>query len=173
MKDQSQLNQYFSTDWKARIEDRQFSGPALIDKVSDSEWVLDVGCGFNYFKGKIKNLVGIDPANDSADEKISLEDFSSEILFDVAFCLGSINFGDESDIRADLIKLMQHLKPKARIYWRCNPGLHDHGNDSFNVIDVFPWTIELQVKFAEEFGFRLSEVRWESGNRIYAVWTRR
>ena len=29
--------------------------------------VVDIGCGFNEFKGKITNLIGIDPYNDKAD----------------------------------------------------------------------------------------------------------
>ena len=172
MKNQTQLNQYFSTDWRARIENRSMSGPSLIHKVSDEEWVLDVGCGFNYFKGKIKNLIGIDPANDAADVKVSVEDFTSERLFDVAFCLGSVNFGNEDDIRNDLTELMTHLNQQSRIYWRCNPGVHDHGNESFNPITVFPWTIEYQQKFAEEFGFQIKEIVWENNNRIYAEWVR-
>ena len=172
MKNQILLNQYFSTDWHARIENRPMTGPTLISKVKDYEWVLDVGCGFNYFEGKIDNLIGIDPANDAAHFKESIEEFISLVQFDVAFCLGSINFGDENDIRNDLTCLMNHLKPKARIYWRCNPGVHDHGNASFDPITVFPWTMELQQKFAEEFGFTINEICWESGNRIYAEWVR-
>ena len=148
------------------------TGPTLVDKIQEDEWVLDVGCGFNYFKGKIKNILGIDPANDAADKKVSIEEFDPIIQFDVAFCLGSINFGDENDIRNDLACLMRHLRPTSRIYWRCNPGVHDHGNLSFDPITVFPWTMELQQKFAGEFGFTIKEICWENGNRIYAEWVR-
>jgi len=172
MKDQKQLNNYFSTDWHARIEDRSMSGPTLVQKVLPDEWVLDVGCGFNYFKGKIPNFVGLDPAIDAACIKVSIEEFEYDIKFDVAFCLGSVNFGTEDDIRSDLTCLMRHLKPTSRIYWRCNPGVHDHASHSFDVISVFPWTIELQQKFAAEFGYTIKEIMWENDNRIYAEWIR-
>ena len=172
MKNQKLLNRYFSTDWHARIEDRTMTGPTLVDKVLPHEWVLDVGCGFNYFKDKMLNIVGIDPANDEAHFKVSLEEFEPLVLFDVALCLGSINFGDEHDIRNDLKCLMRHLRHKARIYWRCNPGVHDHAKESFNEVTVFPWTIELQHQFAKEFGFTINEITWENGNRIYAEWVR-
>ena len=172
MKNQIQLNKYFSTDWRGRISERAMSGPGLVGKVGPDEWVLDVGCGFNFFKGQIKNFVGIDPANDAACVKVSIEQFQSPIIFDVAFCLGSVNFGSEDDIRNDIACVVSHLRQKARIYWRCNPGLHDHAKSSFEEIAVFPWTIELQHQFAAEFGFTIKEIAWEPGNRIYAEWVR-
>ena len=55
---QNKLNTYFSTKWKSNLNQYQYSGWNLIDKVKDDEWVLDVGCGPNPFKGKIKNLIG-------------------------------------------------------------------------------------------------------------------
>ena len=92
--------------------------------------------------------------------------------FDVAFCLGSINFGDENNILNQIRCVIQLLKPKARIYWRCNPGLKDHGNQECESIDFFPWSIDKHVKYSEQFGFRLLECRWDTNNRIYAEWHR-
>ena len=46
----------------------------------------------------IKNIVGIDPANDAADHKEQIEFFDTEQRFDIAFCLGSLNFGDFTTI---------------------------------------------------------------------------
>jgi excinuclease ABC subunit A len=39
----------------------------IVDKIKPHETVIDVGCGYNLFKDKIPNLLGIDPANDAAD----------------------------------------------------------------------------------------------------------
>jgi len=91
MIDQEYLNNYFGTTWRNTclpIESFECSGLSLANKVSDRDHVLDVGCGLNPFKGLIKNLVGIDPAFEEADYKISLEDFvsSSNEKFDVIFC---------------------------------------------------------------------------------------
>ena len=172
VKDQQKLDAYFSTVWNGRIEDRSLSGVSLINEVKDHERVLDVGCGFNFFKGKIKHLVGIDPANSAADVMTTIENFKSPELFDVAFCLGSVNFGEAEDVRRDLDCVIRNLKPNSRIYWRCNPGVHDHGNHEFDEIQVFPWTIELQYQFAKEFGYSIKKICWESGNRIYSEWFR-
>jgi len=127
---QQELNKYFSEEWTNDFDNYNLSGWDLMHKVKKNDWVLDVGCGHNPFKGSIKNLVGIDPANKKADIITTLEDFKYDELFDVAFCLGSLNFGNKRKIRKQIEKLLTHMKPKCRIHWRCNPGRHDHGKPS-------------------------------------------
>jgi hypothetical protein len=58
---QKELNEYFTTKWKSNLDQYLYSGWDLINNVVDDEWVLDVGCGTHPFKGKIRNLIGIDP----------------------------------------------------------------------------------------------------------------
>jgi hypothetical protein len=71
----------------------KYSGLKLIEEVNalNPRSVLDIGCGYNEFKGKIRNLTGIDPYNDRADYKISIMDFRSNEKFDVILCLGSVS----------------------------------------------------------------------------------
>lgn len=169
---QQDLNNYFSTVWQSNLKQYKYSGWALVDKIQPNELVLDVGCGFNEFKSRIPNLIGIDPANDRADFKLPIEYFRNDIKFDVAFCLGSINFGSEINIVNQIAHVVSCLKPKARIYWRCNPGLADHSNDECKLIDFYPWTIAKQAELAEQFGFRLTTCKWDTANRIYAEWSK-
>ena len=168
---QEELDKYFSTVWKSDIDRYQYSGWALVDKIQSDELVLDVGCGFNEFKSRIPNLVGIDPANDRADYQVSIEKFNTVDRFDVALCLGSINFGDKLTIMNQIACVINCLRPTARIYWRCNPGIADHGNDECKDIDFYPWSIEEHVKLSELFGFKLMICCWDN-NRIYAEWSR-
>ena len=172
---QNKLNNYFANNWKSNLDQYQYSGWVLADKIHINELVLDVGCGYNEFKSRIPNLIGIDPANDLADIKSSIEDFSSDNInwnkFDVAFCLGSINFGDKLNIVNQIACVVNCLKPTARIYWRCNPGVADHGNEECKSIEFYPWTMEEHVKLSELFGFKLVTSCWD-GNRIYAEWSR-
>ena len=169
---QIELNEYFSTSWRGDINQYKYSGWALIDKVAPHESVIDVGCGFNLFKDKIPNLIGVDPANDAADFKVSIEEFSTDKKFDVAFCLGSVNFGKESNIINQLKCVTDLLTPTARIYWRSNPGLTDHWSQNFNKFEIYPWTLEKHLELSSMFGFECPVVLWDSRDRIYAEWTR-
>lgn len=169
---QEQLNEYFSTKWKSNLEQYLYSGWNLVNNIADDEWVLDVGCGPNPFKGKIQNLIGIDPAFDEADYKLTIDEFKSNQKFDVAFCLGSINFGPEDKIISEINSVVNLLQPESRIYWRCNPGKKDHGNQECELIDFFPWSFDLHRKFASHFKFECVDLRWDSNHRIYAEWLR-
>ena len=167
------LNNYFATIWKSNIDQYKYSGWALVNKIQPGESVIDIGCGYNEFRDRIPNLIGIDPANDQADYRLSVEGFHSDTQFDVAFCLGSINFGNEETILNQINHMIRLLKPTARIYWRCNPGYADHGNEECKNINFYPWTIEKHAELAEQFGFKLAVVCWDSDDRIYAEWIRK
>ena len=169
---QSDLNKYFSTVWRSNLDQYQYSGWELVNKIRSDETVLDVGYGINEFKSLIPNLIGIDPANENADVKLSIEDFRKDIKFDVAFCLGSINFGSEENILNQIKCVIECLKPKSRIYWRCNPGHHDHRNKECKDINFFPWTMDKHHELSKLFEFEIKELCWDSNNRIYAEWIR-
>jgi hypothetical protein len=169
---QEQLNDYFATKWTSNLDQYLYSGWNLIDKISNDEWVLDVGCGPNPFKGKIKNLIGIDPAFDEADYKVTIDKFKTDQKFDVAFCLGSINFGSGDKIISEINSVVKLLNPNSRIYWRCNPGRTDHGNKECEEIDFFPWSYDLHLKFSEHFKFTCVDLKYDNNHRIYAEWVR-
>ena len=169
---QLELNNYFSTYWRGHLNTYLYSGLNLAKQIKDDEWVLDVGCGINSFKPLIANLVGIDPAFGQADYQTTIEDFETELRFDVALCLGSINFGDENTIRNQIQCIVNLLKPTARIYWRVNPGLHDHGNKECHAIDFFPWSKKLLKDYARDYGFRAQNIKDDLNNRIYCEWLR-
>jgi hypothetical protein len=168
---QQDLNNYFSTTWKSNLDQFEYSGWALVDKIRSDELVLDVGCGFNEFKTRIFNLTGLDPANDRADVKLPIEEYSPPHKFDVALCLGSINFGDKLTIMKQIACVVNCLNPAARIYWRCNPGYADHGNEECKNIEFYPWSIDDHLKLSELFGFKLMACCWDN-DRIYAEWSR-
>ena len=61
------MESYFSGKWSdSSFDSYKWSGYRLVEEVNSHKprSVLDVGCGFNRFKGKINNLLGIDPYND-------------------------------------------------------------------------------------------------------------
>jgi hypothetical protein len=110
------LNNYFSTHWRGHLNTYLYSGLSLSKKIQPNEWVLDVGCGINSFKPMIANLVGIDPAFGQADYQTTIEDFVTEQTFDVAFCLGSINFGNETNTECRSIEFFPWSKKLLNDY---------------------------------------------------------
>lgn len=178
---QDQLNNYFSGPWRERmrgLDEFEYTGYSLIEKVQPGERVIDVGCGMNLFKGRIPNLIGIDPAFPEADVQQSLEEYANSPVvtrFNVAFCLGSINFGTQADIEHQIglvVNRLLHTKG-SRIYWRSNPRQYDHGNDQQHELEFYNWSFEEHHRLAELFGFTVTDIQWDTRNRIYAEWTQK
>lgn len=174
MEQKNILNNYFEYKWKPNYNNRNITGYSLLDKINHNQSILDIGCGFNLFKKYFpKNLYGIDPANDAADERVDIENFNSVgNQWDVVLCLGSLNFGDESIVKPQVKKAISLCKKSGSIYWRQNPGQNDHKWEGVEDIIFFPWSIELNYEWAEEFNCTVLECCMD-GKRIYAEWRKK
>ena len=166
------MKSYFSGKWSdMSLDSYEWSGYRLVDEVNSQKprSVLDVGCGFNRFKGKINNLMGIDPYNDYADIKVSLEDYKAGPV-DIVLCLGSINFGDESVID-NQIEILHELWYK-KAYFRVNPGLkhtwHDKGD--WDGIVWYDWSRSKIDSIVDKYKYTLDRFEEEltiQGHRRY------
>ena len=165
------LNTYFSKIWQPDMKKWKYSGLKLVDEVNalKPRSVLDVGCGYNEFKGKIKNLTGIDPYNDSADHKISIMDFQPNQRFDVIMCLGSINFGSRDKIAAEIAKTVLLLEDGGTIFFRVNPGLN-HDRPESRWIEFFAWNVPFIIELAERFTLKVLDIRDDANQRKYFVY---
>jgi SAM-dependent methyltransferase len=169
----SELGSYFENIWAPNTDQYKYSGWALLDKIKEDESILDVGCGYNLFKPHFGDrLIGIDPYNDAADFRVSIEEFESAVLFDAVFCLGSINFGDEETILQQIEKVVSLVKPGGRIYWRQNPGRQDHNNEECKKINFFNWTFDRNLSYSRSYKCDVQLIAWDSGRRIYSEWTK-
>ena len=63
--DDKVLDNYFRHHWHGEMKKYKYSGLALIDEINSLKprKVLDIGCGYHEFKGKIDNIVGIQRGN--------------------------------------------------------------------------------------------------------------
>jgi hypothetical protein len=176
MHDQEYLNDYFRNHWNPSLDAYIYSAyNTIAKKIQPHEWLLDVGCGYNPFKGLVKNVVGIDPAMDAADFQVTIEDFYATKKFDVATCLGSLNFGDDAIISRQINKMVECLKYKSRVYWRLNPGRKDHATEKCQGISFYPWSHRRLQNFAELHNFRQTNEQTETNGRVlrlYAEWHR-
>jgi hypothetical protein len=176
MHDQEYLNDYFRHHWQPSIDAYNYSAYDVIaKKILPHEWLLDVGCGANPFKGLVKNAVGIDPARDEADFRVTIEEFAASKRFDVAVCLGSLNFGNDAVISRQIQHVVNCLKPTARIYWRLNPGRRDHASEKCQGIAFYPWSHRRLQDFASLHNFHQYNEQTETNGkvvRLYAEWHR-
>ena len=157
------MDSYFNGKWSdSSFDSYKWSGYRLIEEINSQnpESVLDVGCGFNRLQGKIKNLIGIDPYNDYADMKISLEEYQGDPV-DVVLCLGSINFGDEDTIDSQMEVLDSIWKKRA--YFRVNPGLEHTWNDKkdWKGIVWYQWNAHKIYKICDKYNYTLGRLEEE------------
>jgi SAM-dependent methyltransferase len=169
--DDACLHKYFSKYWQNDMKKWKYSGVALIDEVNSLKprAVLDVGCGYNEFKGKIDNLVGIDPYNDRADLQVSTLDYKADQKFDVILCLGSVNFGSREKIIAEVGRCVYLLAEGGTMFFRVNPGVQ-HDRPEADWIEFFGWNVPFIIELAEIFNLKVLDIRDDTNQRKYFVY---
>ena len=170
--DDKVLAHYFAKVWHGEIARFKYSGPALIGEINQLKprAVLDIGCGYHEFKGKIDNLIGIDPYNNKADIMVKLLDYHPDEKYDAVMALGSIIFGSTDKIFAELEHAVNLCNPGAVLFFRANPGL-PHEPDESNWISFYPWDANFIVNCADQLNVDILDLRTDSHkNRLYFVW---
>ena len=167
------LEKYFSKVWQSDTKKYKHSGLALVDEINNLKprSVLDVGCGYNEFKGKIDNLIGIDPYNSHADIKVGILDYYPSETFDVVMCLGSINFGSTDKILKELEHIVELTAPAGKIYFRVNPGLK-HVPTEPSWISFYEWTPTFIINCADFLKVDVLDLRNDYKERMYFVWSK-
>ena len=164
------MNRFFGEIWKPQTEIYNYTGWNLVDEINKltPNKVLDVGCGYNQFKGRIKNLIGIDPYNNCADYQVDIFEFVDELhSYDIIIALGSINFNSFEDINSRMKKCVELLAPKGKMFFRVNPGIpHQKGP----WVDIFPWSFETVQQFAKTYNLKLETFKKDSNSRLYFVY---
>lgn len=153
--------------WQPRTDVFQYTGWNIVERINKAnpKAVLDVGCGFNQFKARIPNLIGIDAFNNSADFMVDILDYNvPNESYDHVIVFGSINFGDFNDINDRFKKVIDLTMPGGTIYVRANPG-EVHKNGTW--IDIYPWDFETAFKIANLHNCKLESFKKDNGNRLY------
>ena len=172
--DDAVLGRYFSEVWQPEMKKFKYSGLILIDEVNSLKPrnVLDIGCGYNEFKGKINNLVGLDPYNNRADIQCKIADYRTTEKYDVVLALGSINFGSTDKIFAELERAVELTASGGKLFFRVNPGVQ-HTPPESRWISFYPWNSNFIINCADYFGIDVLDIRNDSNNRMYFVWSKR
>ena len=157
---------FFGEIWKPRTRDYDYTAWTLVGEINkqDPQAVLDVGCGYHPFKGRIKNLIGIDPYNNCADYEVDILDYRVTHKYDHILALGSINFNSRDEIEARFAHCVDLLAPGGKFYLRANPGI-THKTGPY--VEIFPWTFEIVNEFAEKYNLKLLEFKRDGNERLY------
>jgi len=161
------INRFFGEIWKPRTGDYDYTGWELADEINrqNPRSVLDVGCGYHPFKGRIDNLIGIDPYNNCSDYMVDILDYVGS--HDIIIALGSINFNDRDEIENRFKRCVDILDTGGKFYLRANPGI-SHKTGSY--VEIFPWTFEIVKEFAEKYNLKLLEFKKDANERLYFVY---
>lgn len=173
MIDDAVLGNYFAKVWHPETKKYKYSGLAIIDEVNalKPRKVVDLGCGYNEFKGKIDNLIGVDPYNSKADVKEYIHTFRSKDKFDVAIILGSINFGSSDKIIRELRAAVDLVVDGGVLYFRVNPG-QQHERAESKWINFYDWDPVFISNVAEYLNCDVLTIRKDL-NRFYFVLKKR
>ena len=165
------LDRYFSKYWENDIKKWKYSGLALVDEVNSlrPRAVLDVGCGYNEFKGKIDNLIGIDPYNDKADIQVSTLEYRTTQKFDVMLCLGSVNCGSRDKRISEVGRCVDLLEDGGTMFFRVNPGVQ-HNKPEAKWIEFFAWNVPFIIELSEIFNLKVLDIRDDSNQRKYFIY---
>ena len=163
---------FFSEIWKPRTGDYEHTGWELAEEVNKlkPKNVLDVGCGYHPFKGRIQNLIGIDPYNNCADYEVDILDYKVKPgSHDVIIALGSINFNSRDEIEARFKHCVDLLAKGGKFFLRANPGI-THKTGPY--VEIFNWTFEVVNEFAETYNLNLETFKKDKNDRLYFVYTK-
>jgi hypothetical protein len=163
---------FFSEIWKPRTGDYEHTGWELAEEINklNPKNVLDVGCGYHPFKGRIQNLIGIDPYNNCADYEVDILDYKVKPgSHDVIIALGSINFNSRDEIEARFAHCVNLLEVGGKFFLRANPGV-THKTGPY--VEIFNWTFEIVNEFAEKYNLKLETFKKDANERLYFVYTK-
>lgn len=158
---------FFGEIWKPRTDEYSHTGWQLADEINklNPSSVLDVGCGYHPFKGRIQNLVGIDPYNNCADYQVDILEYRVKpASHDVIIALGSINFNSRDEIEERFGHCVDLLKSGGKFYLRVNPGI-PHKTGPY--VDIFPWSFEVVNEFAEKYNLKLLQFKKDANSRLF------
>ena len=169
---QQYLARFFGQHWGHAMDQYRQTGWALVDRVNalNPGRVLDVGCGFNLFRGRIQNVIGLDPYNDEADVKLDIIDYAAEPQsFDVILALGSLCYNSELEVEQRFAHCVRLLKSGGPFILRVNP---DAFFQKYPYIDFFAWTLEVAKLWAQRYNLCLDAWEPDALGRYYVAYTR-
>lgn len=161
---------------KKLLENTTYTGLGLVDSVNDLDpkLVLDVGCGQNFYKNKIKNLVGIDIFGKDCD--LNFDYFSSDYSnkADAILVLGVLEYGTPEEVHQKLVRIKQNCHEGTQVFFRFNISpkfMHEvmPGKDICFFMDKLLYSPEQWNQAIEKAGFKILISDWDTVDQRWHV----
>jgi hypothetical protein len=161
---------------KKLLENTTYTGLSLINSVNalDPGLVLDVGCGQNFYKNKIKNLVGVDVFGKDCD--LRFDYFSSDYRTnaDVILVLGVLEYGTPDMVQQKLQRIKQNCHSGTEVFFRFNisPEFGHEilpGKDICFFMDKIIYSPEQWNHAVTQAGFKVIFSDWDTTNYRWHV----
>lgn len=158
------------------LSDTRYTGTALIESVNclDPKLVLDIGCGENFYKNKIKNIVGIDLYGKNAD--ISADYFNGifDKKADVILALGLLEYGYKSDVEYKLRFIQRNCHENTQIFFRFNlsPQFDYEIVDGYDIcyfMNKLIQTPDAWNNTIQESGYQILDSDWDTPDQRWYV----
>ena len=119
--------------------------------------VIDCGCDINFWKGKIKNLVGFEirdiPGPDYVGSYRDMDSIFEPESADIILCFGSISFGTRDIVEEHLSLIVKWAKPGAYFIMRVKKyGGQMMYEPSFDL--HYFWSEKDIAEWGEKFGLK-------------------
>jgi trans-aconitate methyltransferase len=160
------LSESLLRDTELRFRGFQYSGHNLVEEVNsfNPRLVVDVGCGANYFRGKIKNLIGFDiDYYPDAHCQSSIQDMKIHPeSVDVALALGTFQYFVRERSFSDLSTVASWVRPGGYLVIR----LKKFVSEAESVASSYLWSQEWFEKASEDLGLKVVKGIWTDQNPL-------
>lgn len=161
---------------KKLLENTTYTGLGLVDSVNalDPDLVLDVGCGQNFYKNKIKNLVGIDIFGKDCD--LNFDYFSSDyaVKADAILVLGVLEYGTPEEVHQKLARIKKNCHKTTEVFFRFNVSpkfMHEvmPGIDISFFMHKLLLSPEHWNQAVERAGFKILVSNWDTPDQRWHI----
>jgi hypothetical protein len=161
---------------KMLLENTTYTGLGLVESVNslNPRLVLDIGCGQNFYKHKIKNLVGIDIFGKDCDLQFDYFSSDYDVKADVILMLGVLEYGSPDEVQQKLQRIKQNCQAKTQVFFRFNVSpkfMHDvmPGIDICYFMNKCLYLPEQWDQSIEQAGFQVVFSDWDTPGQRWHV----
>jgi hypothetical protein len=161
---------------KMLLENTTYTGLGLVESVNslNPRLVLDIGCGQNFYKHKIKNLVGIDIFGKDCDLQFDYFSSDYDIKADAILILGALEYGSPDEIQQKLERIKKNCHNKTQVFFRFNISpkfMHDvmPGIDISYFMKKCVYLPEQWNRNVEQAGFQVVFSDWDTPGQRWHI----